>query len=204
MAFLEAYDEQPEEERKPLPLRRILLIAGGVFGVIVLISAVIWGPTIWQVVRQGDPELTIPDKAAGLTLDTSERGKRTAEGMREALSVPVGFDKTVGGVYQDPAAPTRSVIVVAGSATLFDPEETLDDLFAVITDKAGGVNATRAVSAGPLGGEARCGETAIDADKVPVCGWADHGSAGLMLFPGHTPEAAAGLFVTLRGAVQKR
>ncbi|GIG60963.1 hypothetical protein Lfu02_53350 [Longispora fulva] len=204
MAFLETYEEHPEEERKPLPLRRIIMIAGGVFGVIVLIGAVIWGPTLWQVVRQGNPELTIPPKAAGLTLDTSERGQRTAEGMREALSVPVGFDKTVGGVYQDPAAANRSAIVVAGTATLFDPEGTLDDLFSVITDTAGGVTGTHAVDAGPLGGEARCGVTTIDADRVPVCGWADHGSAGLMLFPGHTPEESAPKFVALRGAIQKR
>ncbi|WP_412541938.1 hypothetical protein R8Z50_05165 [Longispora sp. K20-0274] len=204
MAFLETYEEQPEEERRPLPLRRIMLIAGGVFGVIVLISAVIWGPTLWQVVRQGNPELTIPAQAAGLTLDTSERGQRTAEGMREALSVPVGFDKTVGGVYQDPKVATKSAIVVAGSATLFDPASTLDDLFSVITDTAGGVTGTHDVAAGALGGEARCGATTIDADKVPVCGWADHGSAGLMLFPGHTPEEAAAKFVALRDAVQKR
>ncbi|WP_018351306.1 hypothetical protein [Longispora albida] len=197
-------DEGAEPERPALQVKKVALIAGGVFAVIVLISGIIWGPTAWRILQEKDPELSTPDTAAGLTLDTTPPGKATAADIQAALSAPVQFDKTIGGVYREPGSTTRSVIVMAGQAIFSDPAEPLDKLFAVITDTAGGVSAKRDVDPGPLGGEARCGVTQIDAAAVPVCGWADHGSAGLLLFPGHTPEEAPAKFAALRSAIQHR
>jgi len=39
---------------------------------------------------------------------------------------------------------------------------------------------------------------------MPVCGWADHGSLALAMFPGRSVDDSARLFVDIRSAAQTR
>ena len=61
------------------------------------------------------------------------------------------------------------------------------------------------VAAGDLGGTMKCGTTKSDDGDLAVCGWADHGSLALAMFPGRTDaEAAPTLIRQIRNAAQTR
>jgi hypothetical protein len=60
------------------------------------------------------------------------------------------------------------------------------------------------VEAGSLGGTMQCGTTASTDGDISVCGWADHGSLAVALFPGRTEDESAALMRTFRDAAQKR
>ena len=46
--------------------------------------------------------------------------------------------------------------------------------------------------------------TAADGESLVVCGWADHGSAAMAMFPNRSVDQAAGLFRQIREGVQTR
>ena len=50
----------------------------------------------------------------------------------------------------------------------------------------------------------KCGSTPTDDQEMPVCGWADHGSIAVALFPGRTVDESAELLVELRAELQQR
>ena len=51
----------------------------------------------------------------------------------------------------------------------------------------------------------KCGATPGDgAADIPVCGWADHGSVAIGLFPGRVADDAGSLLRDMRDAMQTR
>ena len=76
--------------------------------------------------------------------------------------------------------------------------------FSVVSDAQGAVTGLHQVPAGPLGGTMKCGTTKADGADMPVCGWADHGSLALAIFPGRSVDDSAKLFVDIRSAAQAR
>ncbi len=84
------------------------------------------------------------------------------------------------------------------------PERTLRELFALIADDTGGVDGVRDVPAGDLGGVMRCGTTATPGGSMSVCGWADHGSAAVALFPSRAMDESATLLLSMRDAMHHR
>ena len=58
--------------------------------------------------------------------------------------------------------------------------------------------------AGKLGGTMKCGTTVTDDGNMSVCGWADHGSLALAMFPNRSQDESAKLLVQIRDASQKR
>ena len=50
----------------------------------------------------------------------------------------------------------------------------------------------------------KCGTTKSDGTDMPVCGWADHGSLALAMFPGRTETDSAKLLQDIRSAAQTR
>ena len=44
----------------------------------------------------------------------------------------------------------------------------------------------------------KCGTTRTDDGKMPVCGWADHGSVGLAMFPQRSESEAAAILREIR------
>ena len=46
---------------------------------------------------------------------------------------------------------------------------------------------------GDLGGVMKCGTTSGDGGDIAVCGWADHGSVVMAMFPGRSVDDAGGL-----------
>ncbi|MEU8610981.1 hypothetical protein AB0C29_23640 [Actinoplanes sp. NPDC048791] len=156
----------------------------------------------WRIASQKDATLTIPAKVAGLTVDSSDEGRSTADYLQTALSADVAFDRAVGAVYTDGSA--NNVLFFGGTTLFWTPEDDLVTAFDLVSDEQGSVTGLHDVPAGPLGGTMKCGTTKADGADMPVCGWADHGSLALAMFPGRTVDDSAKLFGEIRAAAQTR
>jgi len=193
---------RPEEQEKPLPRSRTRTIVLGSLLAIGVAGATVLGYSGWKISTQKDATLSTPSEVAGLRLDNSEDGRTTAEYLRTALSAEVDLDKAVGAVYDDSGG--RNVLFFGGTALIWTPGDDLDTAFELISDDQGSVTGLHEVSAGKLGGTMKCGTTVTDDGNIPVCGWADHGSLALAMFPNRTEDEAAKLLVQIRDASQKR
>ncbi len=191
------------ETRRPGLLRpRNLVIAGVTAAAIV--SAAVFGPMAWEVWSEKDVKIATPARVAGLALDDSQGAHDTIDYLRTAIETGVSLDKTTGAVYADEAGQSRSVLFVGGTGVLVTPEQALSKTFGLITDDAGGVDGVHDVPAGPLGGVMRCGTTKTEGTPMAVCGWADHGSLGIAMFPNRPVDQSAELLRTMRKAMQNR
>ena len=85
------------------------------------------------------------------------------------------------------------MLVFGGTTLLWQPERDLDSLFGLMADETGEVTGLREVDAGRLGGVMKCGTTSGQGGDFAVCGWADHGSVVMAMFPGRSVDEAAGL-----------
>ncbi|MET8365922.1 MULTISPECIES: hypothetical protein [unclassified Micromonospora] len=172
--------------------------------VVGLAGAGVLGVGGWRVAQQKDTRLSSPDQVAGLTRDDSERAKSTADYLRSGLAADIELDRSFGTVYRDPADDKRSVLIFGGTTLLWQPERDLDSLFGLMSDETGAVTGLREVPAGDLGGVMKCGSTSGDGGDFAVCGWADHGSVVMAMFPGRSVTDAGALFRDLRGDMQTR
>jgi hypothetical protein len=181
---------------------RNLVIAG--IAAAAVLSAAVFGPMAWEVWNEKDVKITTPTRVAGLALDDSQGAHDTIDYLRTAIETGVSLDKTTGAVYADEAGESRSVLFVGGTGVLVTPEQALSKTFGLITDDAGGVESVHDVPAGPLGGVMRCGTTKTEGTPMAVCGWADHGSLGIAMFPNRPVDQSAELLRTMRKAMQSR
>ncbi|MEV4352606.1 hypothetical protein AB0J83_49780 [Actinoplanes sp. NPDC049596] len=191
--------EDEDRPRRRLPARRIAL---GVVLAVGLAGAVAFGRTGWQIYTQKDATLTAPAQVGELRLDDSASGKETAEYLQTALSAEVELDKAVGAVYRD--STNKNVLFLGGTGLFWTPSDDLDTAFGLISDAEGAVTGLHDVDAGPLGGTMRCGSTKTDDGDLTVCGWADHGTLAMAMFPSRTESEAAPLLREIRSTAQKR
>ena len=171
---------------------------------VALAGAAALGTAAWRISSQQDTALNAPAELAGLRRDDSEYAASTAESLRTALSAEVELDEAVAAVYTDPAAKDRSVLFFGGTTLLWTPEDDLDTAFDLFKDAAGAVTGLADVPAGALGGTMKCGTAASPEGDIAVCGWADHGSLALAMFPNRTAAESAPLLRDIREAVQTR
>jgi hypothetical protein len=193
---------EPAEQEAPRPRSRTGTIVLGSLLAVGLAGASVIGYAGWRIASQKDATLSVPAKIAGLTLDNSEDGRATGDYLQTALSAEVDLDEAVGVVLTDGSG--KDVLFFGGTTLIWTPENDLDTAFGLIADEQGAVNGLHDVPAGPLGGTMKCGTTRSDGADMPVCGWADHGSLALAMFPGRTEADAAALFEGIRSVAQKR
>ena len=195
-------DDDDADTPKPKSRTRTIILAGllavGVAGAAAL------SVTGWRVMSQKDATLTAPAELSGLKIDDSEDGRGTADYLTTALAAEIDFDKTVGAVYRDGANPSKGVLFFGGTSLIWSPNTDLESAFDLIADDQGSVTGVHDVAAGDLGGTMKCGATATSDGNMSVCGWADHGSLTVGLFPGRPEEESATLLRTFRDVAQKR
>ncbi|MEV1144154.1 hypothetical protein [Micromonospora sp. NPDC049799] len=192
-----AEDERPSRSRR----RRVAWATAALVGIV---GAGTIGAAGWRVAQQKDAEIAQPERAAGLTRDDSDRARSTADYLRSGFAADIDLDRSFGTVYRDPADARRSVLVFGGTTLLWQPERDLDSLFGLMADETGRVTALREVPAGELGGVMKCGTTSGEGGDFAVCGWADHGSVVMAMFPGRSVDEAGGLLRTMREQMQSR
>ncbi|MFG1891990.1 hypothetical protein ACGFIR_29500 [Micromonospora sp. NPDC049051] len=169
-----------------------------------LAGAAVLGTAGWRVAEQKDADLATPDRVASLLRDDSERARSTSDYLRSGFAADIDLDSSFGTVYRDPADEKRSVLIFGGTTLLWQPERDLDSLFKLLTDETGKVTGLREVPAGRFGGVMKCGTTSGDGGDFAVCGWADHGSVVMAMFPGRSIDDAGGLFRAMREEMQTR
>ncbi len=183
---------------------RARVVLFGVLAAVMLLVMVAVGTAAWRITQQKDAALVPPEQLAGLTRDDSENALRTADYLRNALAAEVDLDSTLGVVYADAARQDPAVLLFGGTTLIWTPESDLDTAFELLSDDTGSLNDLRAVDAGPLGGVMKCGNTSSQDGPMAVCGWADHGSLVLAMFPDRNAQEAAPVMKALRGGVQTR
>ncbi len=191
----------PDAGRPASRRRRIALAAALAVGLAGVGALGVGG---WRIVAQKDTSLDPPAEVAGLTRDDSERARTTADYLRDGFAADIDLDRSFGTVYRDPADAKRAVLVFGGTTLLWQPERDLDSLFGLMADETGKVTGLREVDAGRLGGVMKCGTTSGDGGDFVVCGWADHGSVVVGMFPGRSVDDSAALFRRLRETIQRR
>ncbi|WBB70245.1 hypothetical protein [Micromonospora sp. WMMD812] len=139
----------------------------------------------------GRPKVTDPTLQS-LSDQMVTEMKKTAQGETSA----------VGGFYGDPAKQDL-VMVVGVSGLMADPKKELDEAVSGMAAELG-VKEMKPVEAGPLGGEARCGDGKADDAPLGVCLWADKGSVGAIVVFFKSAEEVKADFVTMRGEIEKR
>jgi hypothetical protein len=188
-----------EEPRRRSPIRRVVLL---ILLVVALAGLGTLGYTGWEIGSQKNASLSTPDTIGNLRLDTTDDGKQTAEYLQTALNAEINLNQTVGAVYSDGSG--RSILFFGGTATIWSPETQLNNAFGLISDKQGAVTGLHKVDAGKWGGTMKCGTTKSDNGNLTVCGWADHGSLAVAMFPNQPESAAAPLLRQIRDATQTR
>jgi len=181
----------------------IAAVAGAVFVGGAAVAAA-YGPTAYDILREKDTTLTAPDQAAGLRLDDSQQAMDTADYLRTALAADLGLRSGLGAVYADPAASSRSIIIVGGTGLMRSPEKDLGRAFDLFADGGSQVSGVHDVDPGALGGVMRCGTLSSTGGDMAVCGWADHGALAIAMFPGRTADESAPVLRDLRSAIQHR
>jgi hypothetical protein len=194
---------RPPEDKKPRSTRRRRIALGAV-AVVGLVALAVGGVFGARILSQKDATLTTPDQVAGLTRDTTDSARAAADDLRAAFAAGIDLDSSVGAVYKDPASSDHSVLLFGGTTLLWSPERDLDTLFGLVADGDGAVQGLHKVPAGPLGGVMKCGTTVTAGSQMTVCGWADHGSVAVGLFPGRSVDDAGTLLREMRPSVEKR
>jgi len=139
----------------------------------------------------GRPKLTDPQFAGA------------AKELEEGLTSVPGATETVGALYGTPAK-QNIVIVAAAAAEISNPERELDGTF--LGAGVGGLKLTgiSSTSPGPLGGAAKCGRGEAGGAPLIMCGWADEGSVGWVIWYYKSMSSAKAEFPALRGQVEKK
>jgi hypothetical protein len=197
-------DEQAEtRSRRPAALKIVMAVLGAV----AIALAITTGPTIIRIIKQKDARLQWPEQVAELKRDDSPLAKEHASDLVAILQAQISdLDSSVGAVYEEPSGDARhSVMIFGGTTMLWNPERELDTVLSFISESSeDSLKELTAFEPGPLDGVMKCGTTQMDDAQMAICGWADHGSIAVALFPGRSTSDAANLMRTLRSAAEKR
>jgi hypothetical protein len=138
----------------------------------------------------GRPKLTDPQFAGA------------AEQLQSGLDGVPGATNTVGALYGTPEK--RDIVIIAGvAAPVDDPAQELNGTF--LGAGVGGLKVTgiTSVDPGALGGVAKCGKTSTSGIDMVMCGWADDGSVGWIIWYFKSMSKAKAEFPKLRAQIEK-
>ncbi len=194
-------DTFEDDQKRRKPKRRWIVL--GALTAVAAVVGIMTAPGLVRVFAQKDATLTIPDKVGAYTRDESPAALATASDLVTALRASISLDTAQGAVYTNA---DQTIMLFGGTALLWNPEDELDAVIKLMEDKdEAGIRDLQTVDPGSLGGIMKCGLTDAQSDSaMAVCGWADHGSIALALFPALTVADAAPLMRDLRSATLTR
>ncbi|MGC4869917.1 hypothetical protein ACLQ3B_31240 [Micromonospora sp. DT53] len=139
----------------------------------------------------GRPKLTNPE------LQTA-----ADQAVKEMKTVAQNETSAVAAFYGDPTK--QDLIMIAGvSALLTDPKKELDAYVDGLSKQLTVAKMTT-VDAGPLGGEARCGDGKAETVPLGICVWSDRGSLGMVVMYFKSGDQAKAEFTTIRGQIEQQ
>jgi len=174
-------------------------------GAVVLIGAVAVAVVLigWPARNPGPGRMVVPRRVDGVVLDDGAGIQAGADVLRDLLTAGVPLKATVAAVYADASGAPTSVIFAAGTGVVTSPRAALGKAFTMVAASYGGIGAAADVAPGRLGGVMRCGFTATEGSStVAICGWADHSSVGMAVFPNRQVPQSAGVLRAIREAIR--
>ena len=147
--------------------------------------------------------MTEPKTLGGRPKITDEQFSVLADQLQSSLADVPNATSTVGALYGTPAK--RDIVVIAGAAApIDDPKRELDSTF--LGAGIGGLKVTgiTSVDPGSLGGVAKCGKAGEQDIDMAMCGWADGGSVGWIVFFSTSVNSAKAEFPKLRAQIEKK
>ncbi|MEU9823569.1 hypothetical protein [Micromonospora chersina] len=197
----------PLPPKKKSSAGKILLIVLAV----VLVLCVGGGVAIWfaakdevgEVVTATKTRLVEPPTLAGRPKVTEPQLQQAATQMKSEIAKDVpNATSTVGAFYGEPEK--KDLVMIAGaSGVIADPKKEMADAITAITPELG-AKEFKTVNAGPLGGDAKCGDGKTEDIPVAVCIWADKGSLGMVVVYFKSAAEVQSEFVTMRGEIEKQ
>lgn len=153
--------------------------------------------------EQYPASIAIPDRAAGLVrLDDANSRRVVAERRLRVQAEYLLVDSTFAAVYAEPETGDNRVVLFGATRFVLDPGGDLTRGLPRLTRLT--FTSVRTLDAGPLGGELQCGTARDGGANVVACGWADHGSVAVAVFPGRSVEDSAQTLRALRAATTSR
>ncbi|RZU74190.1 hypothetical protein EV384_2633 [Micromonospora kangleipakensis] len=158
---------------------------------------------VGDVVDATKTRLVAPATLAGKPKVTDPQLTSAAEQMSAEMKKDVpDATSTVGAFYGNPAK--KDLVMIAGaSGVLADPKKELEDGAKSLSSELA-VTTFSPVDAGPLGGDAKCGDGKIDGSPVGVCIWADRGSLGVIIMYFKSADDLKSQFATMRGQIEQK
>ncbi|MET8267007.1 hypothetical protein ACWD8I_34405 [Micromonospora arida] len=169
-------------------------------------AAIIWavakGP-VNEALDASKTRVVAPATLAGRPKLTNPELQTAAEQAVSGMKTAAGNEtSTVAAFYGDPTK--QDLVMITGvSGLLSDPKKELDAYVDGLSKQLT-VNKMTAVDAGPLGGEARCGDGKADTVPLGICVWADRGSLGMVVMYFKSADQAKTEFTAIRGQVEQQ
>jgi hypothetical protein len=114
-----------------------------------------------------------------------------------------GTTSSVAAIYGD--LQKQDAVMIAAASTLTGTQQSRFDEFSKGLDSGGfSTKSLAATDPGPLGGIAKCGDSAIAGTKTAVCVWSDQGSVGMIAMLFKSKADLVKEFVTMRGQIEKK
>ncbi|MFI7280897.1 hypothetical protein ACIBOV_11580 [Micromonospora chersina] len=158
---------------------------------------------VGEVVTATKTRLSEPATLAGRPKVTEPQLQQAATQMKSEIAKDVpNATSTVGAFYGEPEK--KDLVMIAGaSGVIADPKKEMADAITAITPELG-AKEFKTVNAGPLGGDAKCGDGKTEDIPVAVCIWADKGSLGMVVVYFKSAAEIQSEFVTMRGEIEKQ
>ncbi|MFC4145297.1 hypothetical protein ACFO0M_03440 [Micromonospora mangrovi] len=194
--------------QKKSNVTRILLITLAVVLVLCLGGAAVLffaaKGKVGEVVDATKTRVVAPATLAGRAKATDPTLQQGAQQLETELkkSLP-DATSTVGAFYGEPAKKDL-VMIAAASGLNANPGKTLDDTVSGMKSTDVEVGEMKTVDAGPLGGEAKCGDATAAQVPMGVCVWSDRGSIGMILIYFKTGVQAQAELATMRGQIEQK
>jgi hypothetical protein len=156
------------------------------------------------VVAAKDTKLVAPPTLDGQPkIDDAELQAVVDQMRTTVLSVVPGSLTSEVGFYGDMTEESL-LAIVALTAPIADPATVLANALTSLADSGVVVTQPEPIEPGPLGGKASCGNATASGVELAVCGWADNGSLGLVMFHFTELDEAKSRFLRIRAEVETR
>ncbi|NUT34884.1 MAG: hypothetical protein HOV79_17645 [Hamadaea sp.] len=179
-------------------------------GYAVLLVIVVCGVGLWlgvPVAQQYPAKISTPAQVLGNNRVTDPSLETDTAQLRDSLRKYPLMSNATAAYYMDEKKP-ELVFVLAVSGFLLMPERDLDTILHELDDGMEAVGELTDVDAGDLGGSAKCAYFRFEGmgtARGTLCGWADHGSLGVVLIlPVRDRDEGARKMLDVRFAVETR
>ncbi|HWS35242.1 MAG TPA: hypothetical protein VN408_21205 [Actinoplanes sp.] len=146
--------------------------------------------------------ITEPATLGGLAKLDSDEFSAITESMGKELSQYPGAESSFGAFYGSPED-KNMVAALATKATIADPQKELDASFTTFSQSSPVTERTGA-ALGDLGGVAQCGNSSFSGIDVAVCGWADEGSVGMIMYFFKNNQEILDVFPAMRAEIESK